>query len=433
VSVGFVRLVLVEARHNPGLWLCPFLALTVGYLAHRALMRGIWLWPDTGLSILSTLLVIGPLVGGLSAWQAGRNWRRGTEELLAATPRPAPVRDLAAWSATVVWHLLAYAVAAGSILVLAYLGDAGGPFTLWPVVVGLMAIVACSSVGYAAGHYLPRGFTAPSVAAVLFLALQFLSREPSSAIHLAPLGASLTRSAFFGILPNVFPEQAIWLAGLSGAGLGAVVIGRRRTAPAIGFFALSLALAALGAALLLREPPWADSRQTEAGIRPYDPVCATEEIPVCVHPAYAKWLPEAAEVVSAISGPFAGIPGGPTRAEQVHTSVVGLEPDGTLQFFLHDASSLEYWLALDTARVLVGDDGSTSAASSDSARLAIEAWLLRRAGGDPEDAINLSETPERTAAASECFARLPPEERRTWLRAHYADLREGRVTLEDLP
>lgn len=433
MSVSFVRLVLVEARYNPGLWLCPFLALAVGYLAHGALMRGIWIWPDTGLSIQSTLLVIGPLVGGLSAWQAGRNWRRGTEELLVATPRPALVRDLAAWSATVVWHVLAYVVAAGSILVLAYLGDAGGPFTLWPVVVGLMAIVACSSMGYAVGHYLPRGFTAPLVAAVLFLTLQFLSREPSSAIHLAPLGAGLTRSAFYGILPNVFPEQAVWLAGLSWAALGAIAIGRRRTALTIGFFALSLALAALGASMLLREPPWADSRQTEARIRPYDPACATGEIPVCVHPAYAKWLPEAAEVVGAISGPFVGIPGGPTRAEQVHTSVVGLEPDGTLQFFLHDADSLEHWLALDTARVLVGDDGSTAVASTYSSKLAIEAWLLRRGKGDPEEAINLSETPEKTAAASERFARLAPEQRKAWLREHYADLREGEVALKDLP
>lgn len=428
----FARLALVEARHNPGLYLWPFMALMVGYLAQGALMRGIWLWPDAGLAIQGTLLVIGPLVGGLSAWQAAKDRRWGAEELLASTPATPPLRDLAAWGATVVWQILAYAAAAAAILTLAYLGGAGGPFTLWPVAVGLLAVLACSSAGYAAGHRVPRALTAPTVAAVLFLALRFLGDEPSSARHLVPLGSGLTRSAFFGILPNVLPEQAIWLAGLTGAAIGAVLVGRRGPAPAVGLLTLSLAVAALGAILLLREPPWADSGQTEAGVRPYDPVCADGEIPVCVHPAYAEWLPEASEVVNAVSEPFAGIPGGPQRAKQVHTADVGLEPNGTLRFFLHDQDSLDYWLALDTAQELVGDD-STATGSTYSSRLAVEAWLLRQAGGDPDEVINLSETPEKTAAASERFARLAPEERKTWLRENYADLRRGRVTLEDLP
>ncbi len=430
---GLLRL---EARRSAGLLLFPFVVLAVWFLSDQGRARGIWLWPDVSLSIESTVVLVAPLAAGIAAWTASRNRRLRMEELLATTPRPQASRDLASWAATTIWFVLAYAMTAGCVHVLAYLDGAWGLPVLWPVLVGLLAIVAHSSLGYAAGCYLPSIFTAPLVAISVFLLQATPVYFEGSAHHLSPLGESLTRSVFHGVLPNLFVEQSLWLLGLSGIGLSAVVIRQRRSVVSFGFLLAAISIAALGVGLLLNEPPWASPKQMKAATVPYDPVCVREEIPICVHPAYKALLPETVEVVGGIASPLVGVPGGPERAEQINSIFAAPEPDRTLTFFLHDRASLGDNLASQVAGGLVGLQASAAFEGTDGtadAQVAIQAWLLRQAGRDSEYVIFAADKSEAVAAAVQRFSELDTRERKEWLRENYTDLRTGKLTLGDLP
>ncbi len=437
MTMGLVGLLRIEARRNLGLWLFPFVVVMIWYLAAQGRAEGIWLWPDVSLSIESTLAVVGPLAAGLAAWTASRNRRRGIEELLATTPRPAAIRDFTAWAAAATWFVLTYAAAAGFIHLLAYRDGAWGSPVLWPVLVGFLALITHSALGYTIGCYLPSGFTAPLVAVLLFLLQAAPVYFEGSIHHLTPLGDGLTRSVFHGVLPNLFVGQAMWLLGLAGAALATVAIKHRLSAASLSLILVMVVVAALGAVLLLEKPPWASPAQMEAATIPYDPVCVREEIPVCVHPAYEELLPETATVVGEIAGPLAGVPGAPTRAEQIHSTFARPESDGVLSFFLHDRRSLGDVLASEVAGELAGHQAPAAfrrnGGAPDDARAAIQAWLLRQAGRNSEYAIFSGENPEAIAAASQRFAELTPEEREKWLHKNYTDLRAGKLTLEDLP
>lgn len=437
MSKGILSLLRIEVRRNQSFLLFPFVIAAVWYLAAQEWAQGIWLWPDISVSIESSLAVVGPVAAGLAAWTASRNRRRGIEELLATTSRLAASRDLVAWLATTVWFLLAYALAAGLIHLLAYLDGAWGSPILWPVLVGSLALVTHSALGYAVGYYLPSSFTAPLVAVVLFM-LQIMPVYFESSIHhLTPLGESLTRSVFHGVLPNLFVGQALWLLGLAGIALAAVTIKQRPNTISLGFMIGMITVAAVGITMLLDKPPWASPAQMEAASVPYDPVCAKKEIAVCVHPAYEDLLPETATVVSEIVRPLVGVPGAPTRAEQVNSSFISPKSNGTLSFFLHDRRSLGDELAFQVSSGLVGHETPQTlrgtAGAPDDARNAVQAWLLRQAGRNSEYILFASEKPEAVAAASQRFAELTSKEREKWLRKNYTDLRAGRLTVEDLP
>lgn len=437
MSTGILRLFRIEARRNLGLWVFPFAVIAVWYLSAEERADGIWLWPDISVSIEGTLAVVGPMAAGLAAWTASRNRRRGTEELLATTPYPAASRDFAAWFATAAWLSLAYAAAAGFIHLIAFWDGAWGSPILWPVLVGFFALLAHSALGYAVGHYLPSGFTAPLIAVTLFL-LQITPVYFSSSVHhLAPLGESLTRSVFHGVLPNLFFGQTLWFLGLAGVALATVALKRSRNIVVITMTIATVSTATLGAILLLEKPPWASPAKVEAAtVSSYEPVCVTKEIPVCVHPAYEALLPEVAPVVSEISSPLVDLPGGPTRAEQVYSSFATPEP-GTVSFFLYDRNSLGDVLASQVTGDLVGrqtpavlrDNGDTP----NDAQIAIEAWLLHQSGRDSEYAIFAGGEPEAIAAAAQRFAELAPKGRDEWLRKNYSGLRAGKLKLKDLP
>ncbi len=108
--------------------------------------------------------------------------------------------------------------------------------------------------------------------------------------------------------------------------------------------------------------------------------------------------------------------------------------DGVISLTVsHDSPSAENAAHL-VAHALVYDRGSFT-----QAQAAIKAWLLRRAGLEPQcDLVEPSAsersnfTPDECAAA-ERFAALDPGEQRLWLEANYAALRDGRLSLEALP
>ncbi len=430
---AWLRLLRVEARRNPGLWLFPLVAIMIVYTTTETLPKGIRLWPETSVSLRETIVLVGPLAGGLAAWAAIRDRRRGIEELLATTPRPAAVRSLANWGATTAWYVLAYLVAATSIFVWVYLDGVWGSPAFWPILLGLFALLADSALGYAAGSYVPSRFTVPLVAITFYwvqgVTIAYLD---SSAAYLSPV-VGLNPSVFYGVLPNIFVEQSLWLLGIAGAAV-AVVMLKGGNVPAFsrGAFVASVVVAMMGAVMLLKTPVLVTPSQEQRAFVPYESVCAEEAIPVCVHPAYEGMLRGTADTVVEVAAPLLGIPGGPVQAEQAPHSGTELKPDGTLSFFLHDATLSGDQLAEDVALGLVRDDATVALLTD--AQAVVGGWLLQRTDRDPGYLIALAgEENRELSAAVNRFGKLSPKERRDWLRQNYAGLRTGKVTLKDLP
>ncbi len=431
------KIMRTEARRSPGLLLFPFLATLVGYFTVETLPQGIWLWPQTSVAIRETLLVVGPLAAGLSAWVASRNRRQAVGELLATTPRSAILRELVTWVTIVAWCVLAYTLSAGMVVLFAYLGGAWGLPILWPILLGLFALVTNSAIGFTIGYYIPSRLTAPLIAVALYIIQGFTAYNTSSSIRYFSPVVELDRSPFFGVQPNVFVEQTVWLLGIIGIALAAVAL-RARSNPVFSFAALvvTVVVAAIGAAMLVQLPAHLAPSQAREAVVPYTPECAEGRISVCVHPAYAKLLPNTAEAIDGLTEPLIGISGAPVRAQQSSPlDDVELKPDGTLQFSLYDAATVEDQMTTEVAAALVQE--SSSSYEGGKARLVpgdaqsvVAGWLLKRTGRDP---LGLTGGDPEATTALERFANLTPEHQSAWLNDNYAELRSGDITLEDLP
>lgn len=434
------RLLRIESRHNLALLFFPIITLGVGYMAYEALPLGVWLWPETVVAVQGSIVLIGPLAAGLGVWSALRNRRRGIDELLASTPYPPARRDLARWLATVLWVTLAYFLAAAGVLTIVALNGAWGVPVLWPLVLGIVALTCAITVGYAVGYYIPSLFTAPiMVVAVYWLqGIAVFNWYGKSIQYLSPVPDALDYSVFYGVLPNVFPGQSLWLFGLVGVGLSAVALrADRGSRLARVSFAGCVAMGVAGVVLLLFTPAKvSDSMAAEASV-PYKAKCVERAMPVCMHPAYADLMDETTTIVSKVSEPFVGLPGGPVRAEQT-SGTINLSQDGILNFSVYDETSNSS-LALEVALVLAQNQdsaGDPESIEALEAQIAVVAWSLKRAGYEDDQASGLVGEPEKIKAvetAATRFGELDEDERQAWLRGNYERLRAGEVKLSELP
>src|SRR5207302_3163622 len=74
------------------------------------------IWPHEMLRARDWMLYAGPFLAGAAVLMAGRERRRGMDDLLATTPLPAWTRQATTWAATTIWSLLAYLVVAVVII-----------------------------------------------------------------------------------------------------------------------------------------------------------------------------------------------------------------------------------------------------------------------------------------------------------------------------
>lgn len=468
-SLGWSSLLLMEVRRSLVLLLVPFMAAALAWVVYESLPVGIWFWPDTVTGIQYSLILYGPLVGGTSVWAAGREKRRDMNDLLATTSRPAFARDLAQWAATTAWYVLAYALVAGTFLVLTNRGVTWGSLEPWPVVVGLVAVVAHSAIGYAAGCLIPGRLVAPFFAIAMYW-IQGITvfSQDSSAQFLSPIGQGYGHSVFHEGPRNPYAAQSLWLVGLAALALAVVALTRGRTLIPWTVLAASTTVAASAAVLLLAVP--VASPEAQGAPVPYEPVCKDGRITVCVHPAYERALPETAAAIEEVAKPLSGLPGAPTRAEQREPDLSGNEeptrllPDGLLIFDLNrgvfdrwnadSGVSLEEYVQSELARALVAEEHTrvedlvdTRTGSDPCARPGelpgeaqnvVAGWLVWQAG--KYDSVQSFWTTsgsflicERSESALKRFVALKESERQAWLRENYADLRAGRLTTEDLP
>ena len=449
-----LALLRIEFRRSVGLLCFPLLIVAAGWLARGSLPVGVYTWPDTSSAIRETVPFVGSFVAGISAWTAGRNKRRGMADLLSSTPRPPAARDLTTWAGTALWGAAVYATLAAVLLSVTWWNATWGAPPPGYLLVGLLAVVANSAVGYAAGYYLPSRFIAPLVAIGLFVA-QFAPINYSWVALLLPAPTDLVQPDVFAQVPGVAVQQGLWFCGVGAVALAAVVAGGRRGDGA--------SRALLAGALLLCAAGFAASMVTPslmfAKAAPLEYVCEEGGITVCVHPAYERLLPQAAEVVNEVGEPLAGIPGAPTRAMQVGS--LSPEPSREAEstaFFTVDSivdGGGVGWFRSEAAMSLVQGRAAYEGSAPEvepteedltrcgpgtkewsvdpalEARAVVANWLLKQLDRrEPE--FSLEQCPDARKLV-ERFADLDPAKRRAWLEENLAGLRAGEVTLKDLP
>ncbi len=376
------------------------------------------------------------------------------------------------------WGVAAYLAVGAAMIVLTATRATWGGLVLGPMLVGLLALLAHAAIGFALGWYLPSRFTAPLVAIGLFFAQSFIGAGVIRSIRpqayprfgwvefLSPT-APLDASVWYGVRPDLGPPRALFLLGLTGLALGSLALRDRRSLVSWAVLPAAGLLTAVGMALIADNAPYGgivalrsmhNGRPVvESTLIPYEPVCSADPLPVCVHPAYQRWLRDNAALINRIAAPVLGLPGAPPRAEQLPPpfrpsgEVLVVTPSGRLDDSRSNAAAtIALGLVQDptVAQVPRTYRGplrsaclSNRAAGCVEAQWAVALWLLEQAGVPIDSAeINSARFGDfygadwgAVAAATRRFAALDPARQREWLQAHYADLRGGKVGLEELP
>lgn len=437
---GALRMLRIEIRRNVALFLFPVI-VAIAWL----LLRGQWweplLWESTNqLLHQAVLLFTLPAMSGAAAWMAGRSRRRGMEELLATTPLPDTRRHLTVLAATTVWGLLAYAVFAAYMMGRTTLGATWGGPHLWPVMFVIAAILAHIGWGFACGILVPSRFTTPLVAVGAFGVQQVVANIKQSMPDGGSMPTWATHLSAHDQYSTPTASRALFYAALTCAALAVIALRNQRSISRWTALIGSVALTIVGVAMVWGESP----RSPMGSMVSYDnwgrelhyeeqrpaPVCKGAPVAVCVHPQYQPWLDETVAAANEFMKPLLGLPGVPMRLEQ---GIGGLMTGSGEERSRLAIGGVVDELVMDPSAIRNG-------ASMNEAQLAIRTWLQGRLGEDhgcydgmPEEHDSPGTESRRTCDAGARFARLTAAEQRAWLEKHYADLRAGKLTLEDLP
>jgi hypothetical protein len=482
---GTGRLLRIELRRSAMLWLLPLAAALYYYQAYRRALALPPVWGFRAMTLQNDALLdfAMPVAGG-AAWVGARESRRHLADLLAGTARSRWARQLAAWTAVTCWALAGYLACTGVVYAItARQATWGGPLW-WPVAVDAAGVALVSAAAFAAGALLPSRFTAPLAAVAAFFALGLsieAVHDGSTAWLIAPgvagsaLGPNLGVATFYGFLPDLSIVQVMFLVGLTAAVLGGMGLvpgaaGRRARAAAAALALAGLAAAGTAAGLAgtarfdrhgMTVIPALHDAASGAPV-PYTPVCAAGPVPVCLHPAYAGYLPAVAAALRGVLSEVAGLPGAPSRvapaaptyslsASGEISSSSGVSGRGTALLILPEpppgvavngltvtAAEFAAQAEADVAPDIVG----RVIGQGSPAQAAVTAALLRDGAAGlatPEFSLGgqgpraPGRAPGRVTPASRRFAALPPAARHAWLASHLAALRAGRVPLAQLP
>ena len=456
----------IEARRSVALLAVPLLVLATWWLAINDMMLSeVQLWPETSQITITMSFLLGPAAGGLSAWVATRNQRRGMEEMLSVTARPPFVRELVTWAGTMLWPLLTCMTIAGFYGFLTFRGATWGRPLPMPLLLGLLYIVAYSAIGYAAGRWVSSRFTAPLVAVGLFYGSWSLLLPFSYFPGLfGPDPNAISYVSVFSEPVGLWVWRTLWILGLGGAALSAVALKIHRS-PLRWTSFIACTLAALVSAVTLVSIASSDKLARANGLfegKPvsYEPVCEEGWITVCVHPAYQGLLPEIAGDINKVAEPLKGVPGVPSRMVQAR-NIGEPEKRSTENATSFDADSwtwgrdsdglgsAAYALVADEESMTYQDFGPNQQRNEEDlercgelqegayfdpameAQAVVVDWLTKEAGG------RSMEFPyyqcSNTEKLIKDFADLDPAKRQTWLKKNFANLRVGKTTLKDLP
>jgi hypothetical protein len=200
----------------------------------------------------------------------------------------------------------------------------------------------------------------------------------------------------------------------------------------------------------------------------YTPACGRAAgVPVCLNPAYRRWLPDVTGALAPVLAEVTGLPGTPVRAAQVaaaytsgevgagqvvtlgghppvlRMSLGQLDMPGPCGFCDGPVATRQFadQIRLGFAQAFVGAGNG----SGSPGQQAVQAALLRGAGipfaAQPALMATTKNGPGPPPgpatgpvyAAARRLATRPAAARHAWLAAHLAALRAGRLTLQELP
>src|SRR6516225_11104194 len=337
-----VRLLGVELRRNVMPLILPLIAALFWFDSYR---------PSTGAAPLYGLRTywnmgeghaindFAPFVAGVAAWMGSRDGRRRVADLVAAASRPRWAAQLATWAATAIWAVAAYLVFVGAMFAWYAHQGVGGTPPWWWVAVGATAVTALSAVGFAIGVYWPSRFAAPVAAFGGFLAMAMSSQTgfnyASGWALILPTNSNgnfeqADSGIFYPWPPDLPIARIMFLAGIAVAALGLTGLPARADGPRLRRTAAVVTLAGVasaGIAVGLAD----DARLSAHGMVipalhdaangaaiTYAPACGRAAgVPVCLNPAYRRWLPDVNAALAPVLAEVAGLPGTPVRATQV--------------------------------------------------------------------------------------------------------------------
>jgi hypothetical protein len=495
VPLNAMRLLRVELRRNAMPWILPLIAALFWFDSYRpstgtAAVYGLRTFWNMGQG--HTIIDFGPFVAGVAAWMGSRDGRRGLADLVTATARPRWVAQLATWAATAIWAAAAYLVfVAVMFAVYAHQGVAGTP-PWWWVAVGATAVAAFSAAGFAVGAYWPSRFAAPVAAFGGFLAMVMSAqtgfRDTSGWALILPTNsngnfdgnAQTDSGIFYPWLPDLPIARIMFLAGIAVVALGLAGLPARaggqwlrRAAAVLTLAGVALAGTAVGLASTARLSvhgmviPALHDAANDAPIT-YTPACGRAAgIPLCLNPAYRRWLPDVTAALAPVLAEVAGLPGAPGRATQVaaaypsgdggppqaitlggrppvlRISLGQLDLPGPCGFCDGPVATSQFagQLRLLFAQAFVGAGNGPGS----PVQQAVQAALLQGAGIPFAAQPKLLETIKNgpgpgpgpatgpVYAAAQRLATRPAAARNAWLAAHLAALRAGGLTLKELP
>lgn len=487
--LSLLRLLRIELRRSPMPLLLPLIAALMWFDSYRPSTAQAPLWVLRTFWTMGqghTIIDAGPFVAAMAAWIGSRDGRRGTADLITTIARPLWVVRLATWAATAIWAALIYLVCVGTMFtVYAYQGVQGRP-PWWWVAVGVSAVLAFGAAGYALGVFFPSRFAAPLAAFGSFLAMMMSSQtgfhDATGWALILPTNSNNNfqpdSGLFYPYLPDLPMARTLLMVGILVAILGLLGLplshaGRRARLAVVVVIVAGIAAAgtAVGLAGTARTGPHgvtiaalhdaADDRAI-----PYTPVCATAgTVPVCVHPAYRRYLPDVTTALTPVLAEITGLAGAPTQVNQIAAVYASGDGGYAPEAAIRD-NPATLFLALGSDSSLPGSGAFSTATTTDTdfenllrllsvdafingdangggpAQQVIEAALLADAGVPYTAQANLwgevGHTPAGTAtaavySAAQHFAALPASTRNGWLTDHIAALRAGQITLEQLP
>ena len=518
-SSRLVRALGLEFKRSPVPYLLPPLALLFYYDVIRTADGYPPVWTLRASVVSHLVLYFGLVGGGVAAWAGAREGRRKTADLLATTPRAAWSRLSVALAGTLCWVLLAFLAFAAVLYTQTALQATWGGPPIWPVLVAAATVTMATVTGFTCGAVFPGRFTAPLVALGLTVLLEIgfresllvkaspVGRAPSGkhllpvpggpplqvkVFHdlsygtyalLSPLNAppAVDAGVYYRVAPDVSVVQVMFMGGIAVAlfGVLGLAAGLRAPGPTGGWLARlgAVVLVACGVAAASTGFALAGTAQPDAAADGWEipalhsaasdqPVAAapdctsTTDFQVCVAPALSFDLRAVAAELDPVAAEIAGLPGAPTRAEEVATlhggktvmaRISGNPPVfefttdhvDTVDTQLDGNSNLTGWRTGFPQGLLDAFlAGPSPAAGLTPTQQAVEDALLAAVGAQPVaqlpgplPPLSASAAAQRTevAAAAQRFEALSPGARHTWLATHLAVLRAGKITVAQLP
>ncbi|WP_446447168.1 DUF7224 domain-containing protein [Streptomyces hydrogenans] len=175
----------------------------------------IGVWPEASVAAQIVTLFLGPVLAGVSAWQAGRASRSGMPETLMGAARSGWRVEAVRLSATFTLGFLAYGVGCLTAAAVSW-REAGSGF-LWPsyLLLGVSTLLMFASVGHLAGRFWPSPAFTPVVCAlggfIVLLGTPYrfyvLSGPPDVRLSLSALTARLLLAIAVTVLAVAAPSS----------------------------------------------------------------------------------------------------------------------------------------------------------------------------------------------------------------------------------